>query len=131
MPEKRGQPKDGAAIAVQVRVRHLPGRQLPSGEQHCFAYTITIANGGDAPVRLMARRWIITDGGEEKEVSGPGVVGETPLIAPGGEHTYTSFVGLFAPVGAMRGEYLMRGENGQEFTAQIPRFTLRAAGQVH
>jgi len=57
-----------------------------------FAYRIRIANEGDEVVQLVSRHWVITDAnGEVEEVTGPGVVGEQPILAPGEAFEYSSF----------------------------------------
>jgi len=64
-------------------------------------------------------------------VEGEGVVGEQPVILPGGEHRYSSFCVLETPVGCMEGSYQMVAEDGTAFEAQIPAFTLAAPGTLH
>ena len=77
--------------------------------------------------RLLTRHWIITNGnGEQEEVRGAGVVGEHPLLSPGQSYQYTSGSVLLTPVGTMGGSYQMRAEDGFDFDAIIPTFTLSA-----
>ena len=131
----------------QVRVRVAPSyiRDAPVDEGYCFAYTITISNLGESAVRLLSRRWLITDGDNRtQEVRGAGVVGEQPRIAPGENYMYTSHVVLPTPVGTMRGSYEMRrdtagasgesasgGEGESRFDAEIPLFALRVPGAIN
>jgi ApaG protein len=58
------------------------------------------------------------------EVHGEGVVGEMPLIAPGGSYDYVSGCPLDTPSGAMSGSYHMVDEDGTAFDVAIPRFLL-------
>ena len=82
-------------------------------------------------VQLRRRHWIITDGnGEVREVEGPGVVGEEPVIRPGSAHQYTSGAVLPTPVGTMEGTYEMHRPGGERFHAAIPLFALRCPGVV-
>ncbi len=77
--------------------------------------------------RLLTRHWIITNGNAgREEVKGAGVVGEHPNLKPGQSYQYTSASVLVTPVGTMEGSYQMRAEDGTEFRATIPTFTLSA-----
>ena len=124
--------KHGARVAVRVRPRHAPEVRIAGGGEHCFAYAVEIENRGEASFQLVARRWtIINDDGAVREVAGPGVVGEQPVIAPGETHCYESYVDFPAPLGVMRGAYLMRLPDGREFEAEIPEFILSVPGALH
>ena len=73
----------------------------------------------------MSRHWIITDGvGRVEEVEGPGVVGEQPVIEPGATYQYTSGCPLTTSSGSMVGTYRMVLDDGREFDAEIPHFSL-------
>jgi ApaG protein len=120
------------AIRVRATPKFHPERSDPARSTWFFSYTIAIANEGSERVQLLARHWRITDAtGHVQEVRGPGVVGETPVIAPGEEYTYTSFCPLSTPLGAMEGEYRMRREDGSEFDAQIAAFVLEDPSEVN
>lgn len=113
------------AIHITTQPRYLADRSAPDEQHYVFAYTITIHNSGDERVKLISRRWVITDAnGKVIEVEGSGVVGEQPNIAPGEEYTYTSGVSLETPVGFMEGSYTMSQEDGREFEAPINAFRL-------
>jgi ApaG protein len=74
---------------------------------------------------LINRHWIITDAnGHVEEVTGPGVVGEQPILRPGEAFEYTSFCPLNTPFGTMRGSYEMTTPDGQSFAAEIAPFEL-------
>jgi ApaG protein len=104
----------------------------PSREQFVFAYTIRITNTGTVAAKLVSRHWIITDGEHRvQEVRGPGVVGKQPLLAPGESFEYKSGASLTTPVGTMRGSYQMVAEDGREFDAPIPPFTLSVPRTLH
>jgi ApaG protein len=61
-----------------------------------------------------------------REVEGPGVVGETPVLRPGEEFTYNSACDLRSGLGAMTGTYRMHCiGNGREFDVVIPELHLR------
>jgi len=119
-------------IRVSVQSTFLEDRSAPEEGSFAFAYQVTIANEGQGRVKLMRRHWIITDGnGEVREVEGPGVVGEQPVLDPGQEHQYTSGAVLTTPVGTMEGTYEMHGPEGRIFKAEIPRFALQKPGVLH
>ena len=122
-----------ALVGVDVITAYLPDHSDPDEGQYTFAYTITINNAGDVPVQLLSRHWLITDANDDvQEVRGEGVVGEQPVIEPGGSFRYTSGATLPTPVGCMEGSYTMIvvEEEEVDLTAQpvfevpIPAFTL-------
>jgi ApaG protein len=120
------------AIRVRATPRFHPERSDPTRQKWFFSYTIAIANEGPRRVQLLARHWRITDAtGRVEEVRGPGVIGQTPVINPGEEFTYTSYCPLDTPLGAMEGSYRMRTEDGSEFDAQIATFVLEDPDQVN
>ncbi|MCE0494114.1 Co2+/Mg2+ efflux protein ApaG [Vibrio salinus] len=112
-------------INVLVQSQFIPEQSTPEHNRYVFAYTITIQNQSSEQVRLMSRRWLITDAnGKQLIIEGDGVVGEQPVILAGNEYTYTSGTAIETPVGVMQGHYIMyRGEN-IEFIAKIPPFRL-------
>lgn len=116
-------------ISVTVEPRYLEERSDPSEQRFFWAYTVEIANGGAAPVQIVARHWIITDqNGRREDVRGVGVVGERPLIEPGASFTYTSGCPLPTPSGTMVGSYEAVGEDGAVFSVAIPAFSLDIPG---
>lgn len=120
------------SLEIEVEPAYLDGQSDPETNRYAFAYTVTIRNTGTVPVRLLRRRWLITDAeGNEREVRGEGVVGEQPYLAPGDDYHYTSGAVLDTPVGAMRGSYRMQAEDGAEFDAVIEAFTLAVPGTLH
>ena len=115
-------------ITVTAHPVYIDGQSDIINRKFVFAYFIRIANNTDRSVQLLRRHWFIFDSsGEVKQVEGEGVVGKQPLIPPGHSHDYNSFCLLETFEGAMEGTYLMRRENGEEFSVTIPRFVLRAA----
>ena len=119
--------KETEGIRVTVRPVYLRDNSDPSRNHYVFAYFVRIENIRPQPVQLLSRRWLIHDSiGEDTEVIGEGVVGQQPLIPAGRVHEYHSFCVLKSPDGYMEGHYLFIGADGNEFTADIPRFTLSA-----
>jgi ApaG protein len=114
-------------LTVRVSVSFLPEQSEPARGRWFWAYHIRIENNGELAVQLLTRHWIITDGrGARHTVEGEGVVGEQPLIAPGGSYDYVSGCPLATPTGAMQGSYRVIGEDGGAFDIAIPRFQLIA-----
>ncbi len=119
-------------IDVEVETHYIEEQSLPDEDRYVFAYTITIRNNGTLPAKLLNRHWVITDGdGKTQEVRGEGVVGEQPHIAPGDHFRYTSGTVLDTPVGTMQGSYQMIADDGKEFEAIIPVFTLSPPHTLH
>lgn len=119
-------------IQVAVKVRYLPEQSDEADNRFVFAYTITVSNEGEQPVKLLSRHWIITDANQHvQEVKGKGVVGEQPTINPGQSFEYTSGTVLATQVGTMSGSYLMSLEDGAEFSVPIPQFVLSIPRVLH
>jgi len=119
-------------IRVQVASSYEPERSAPQEKYYFFAYRVRITNDGEETAQLLAREWIITDGdGDVQRVTGPGVVGEQPVLPPGGSFEYTSFCPLRTPVGAMHGSYRMRTAGGEVFEAVIAPFSLAVPHAVN
>ena len=115
-------------ITVTVRPVYLDGQSNHIERKFVFAYFIRIENNGGDPVQLLRRHWFIADGnGDVQEVEGEGVIGQQPVIPPGGAHEYSSFSVLETFEGSMEGNYLMERHGGEQFSVTIPRFVLRAA----
>jgi len=119
-------------IKVEVETQYVEEQSLPDQDHYVFAYTITIYNAGSIAARLLSRHWIITDANNKvQEVKGDGVVGEQPHLKPGERYRYTSGTMLETPVGTMRGSYQMVADDGVEFDAEIPVFTLSMPRTLH
>ena len=115
-------------VVVVVRPVYLDEPSDPLQQKLVFGYHVRIENHGDADVQLLRRHWTITDGlGRVQEVEGKGVVGQQPVIEPGGFHEYESFCVLPTFEGEMSGAYVMERASGARFRALIPPVPLRAA----
>ena len=112
-------------IRIQVRSEFVPERSSPRDSSFLFQYHVRISNVGSETAQLISREWIITNAeGEVERVKGPGVVGEQPVLHPGGSFEYTSYCPLKTAVGSMQGSYQMVTTDGERFDALISPFTL-------
>ena len=119
-------------IRIHVATNYVDEQSEPEIDRYVFAYTITIENLSEIPAQLLSRHWVITDAnGKVQEVSGDGVVGEQPKLGPGETFRYSSGAVLETPVGAMQGSYRMHADDGADFDAPIPPFTLAVPGVLH
>jgi ApaG protein len=112
-------------IRVIAQATFHPEKSSSENNHFFFSYQITIINESEETVQLLSRHWKIHDAdGNQEEVVGAGVVGEQPVMSPGGQHTYSSFCPLKTDIGSMSGTYQMITENGERFDAVIAPFTL-------
>lgn len=112
-------------IRVSVSPQYMEEQSSPDESYFFWAYTVTISNDGEETVQLRSRVWHITDAnGRRQEVRGPGVVGQTPVIAPGESFSYTSGCPLETPSGIMFGSYQMSNTRGELFDIAVPAFSL-------
>jgi ApaG protein len=92
-------------IRIRVQPEYNEDQSAPDESYYFWTYTIEISNQGKETVQLKSRVWKITNAfGRTEEVRGPGVVGQTPTIAPG--------------------SYQMTGESGKMFDVTVPAFSL-------
>jgi len=119
-------------VRVEVESQYAADHSQPFESHWFFHYTVKITNEGDDTVQLLSRQWFITDAtGHTEEVSGPGVVGEQPVLAPGESFQYTSRCQLSTPKGSMHGTYQMVSEDGTYFDVEIAPFVLHEVYTVH
>ena len=112
-------------IRIQVSSEFLPERSSPREGQYWFQYHVRIANVGGETAQLISREWTVTNAeGEVQNFKGPGVVGQQPILPPGGSFEYTSYCPLKTAVGSMQGTYQMVTVGGDRFDAIIAPFTL-------
>jgi ApaG protein len=118
--------------SVKVEVTFIPEQSDIEQNRYVFSYHITITNTGNIAAQLISRHWIIADAnGETQEVRGLGVVGAQPLLNPGESYEYTSGTVINTPMGEMHGSYQMVAEDGTQFDAVIPAFSLCMPRVLH
>ncbi len=112
-------------IRVTVASGYVPNQSSPLSRRYVYAYKVRIQNDGPETVKLRARHWMITDAaGSVREVQGPGVVGEQPVLRPGEHFEYVSSCILETSCGKMEGTYDMELPDGRHFNARIAPFSL-------
>src|SRR5919107_484173 len=99
--------KETHGMRITVRPLYLPEQSRPVQRHYVFAYFVRIENIGEQAAQLLSRR---------------------SLIHPGQVHEYQSFCVLKSPDGYMEGQYFFVRQDDSKFTAEIPRFQLRAEG---
>lgn len=119
-------------IVVSAEVIYLEQQSSAEDQQYVFGYTMCIENKGLQGITLVRRHWVVTgDAGVVQTISGEGVVGEHPHIAPGEQHQYTSLSMLSSPVGSMHGHYEFELPSGESVKAKIPPFGLAVPGVLN
>ena len=119
-------------ITVTVETRYVEDQSDPEESRFIFAYTVSISNTGTVPAQLISRHWVIRDSAETvQEVRGLGVIGQQPLLKPDEKFEYTSGCAMNTPVGTMRGTYQMVADDGTQFEADIPEFTIAMPRILH
>jgi len=119
-------------IKITAEPVFLDDESRPEDNYYVWAYTIVIKNTGEEVVQLLNRYWMITDAiGQVREVRGPGVVGEQPILHPGDSFEYTSGTPLSTTTGIMVGSYEMTTNSGEKFEVKVPAFSLDCPYAVH
>lgn len=115
-------------IKISVKTDYNGVRIKYGKDFHVFTYYITIINISKETIQLTDRHWEIIDCLHKKEiVNGPGVVGQTPILKPNDNYTYTSGCVLNSNIGAMKGYYTMSNlETDELFKVYVPTFQLIA-----
>lgn len=119
-------------ITVTVQPIFLEDQSSPAEGHFVWAYRVHIENNSRETVQLMRRHWKIADAlGRVQEVEGAGVVGEQPILEPGGSFEYTSGTPLSTASGIMMGSYRMETDDGEAFDVGIPAFSLDSPHEAH
>lgn len=112
-------------IRVKAVAQFVPEQSDTGSNEYYYTYRIEIRNEGEQTVRLLTRHWVIINSyGDQEEVRGEGVVGQTPTLEPGASFEYTSFCPLDTNFGTMEGSYEFVDEDGNHFDVAIGRFFL-------
>lgn len=118
-------------FSCSVSVQYLPEQSQPPEGPFAFAYRVSIRNTGDITAQLLARHWVITDAdGHREDVRGLAVVGRQPLLKPGEQFEYTSWVRVPTPHGQMSGTFFCMTEEARPFEAAVPEFAMVFPGSL-
>lgn len=123
--------KELAGLRVKVDdVVYMPSLDAPSEKPHPFVYFISIHNESDVAVSIRGRKWVVREeDGEVVVVEGDGVVGQTPMIEPGGHFSYNSYH-VVAGNAKVEGAFFGQGSDGEWVFARIPGFELEVPNWV-
>lgn len=112
-------------LEVEVNdVIYMPSLDAPASKPHPFVYFISIRNSSDRRVTIQGRKWVVREGQEVTVVEGDGVVGQTPVIEPGGDFSYNSYH-VTREDALAEGAFFGRTDEGEWVFARIPQFSLR------
>ena len=113
-------------IEILVKNWFRDDLSLESDSNYFYNYEITIRNRLSYPVQLLSREWhVVHLLHGVSNVSGEGVVGETPTLMPGQEFTYVSGCELLNSVGRMYGKFFFKDlSTKDDFYVEIPSFNL-------
>ncbi len=115
--------------SLELRVKvddiiYMPNLDAPADKPHPFVYFISIHNDSTVPVTIRGRKWIVREEtGETIVVEGDGVVGQSPIIAPGGYFSYNSYHVISHPAVAS-GAFFGETATGDWVFCRIPEFRL-------
>jgi ApaG protein len=114
---------DGLRVKVDD-VIYMPSLDAPPEKPHPFVYFISIHNDSPQPVTIRGRKWVVQeDEGEVTVVEGDGIVGQTPVIEPGGHFSYNSYH-VIACGASATGAFFGETGAGEWIYTRIPEFRL-------
>ncbi len=120
---------------VQISVSTYFRKDVSEPEDYEFLhnYSVEICNLNGYRIQLISRDWYIFDSlGAPRYVSGPGVVGEQPVLKPGERFEYTSSCDLTSDMGMMKGFYTFRNLSDDSlFEVFVPTFLLEFAPKLN
>jgi ApaG protein len=114
---------------VELRVKvddvvYMPSLDAPPEKPHPFVYFISIHNDSPVPVTIRGRKWVVRESnGEVVVVEGEGVVGQRPIIDPGGHFSYNSYH-VVARAAVASGAFFGETATGEWIYTRIPEFRM-------
>jgi ApaG protein len=120
---------DGLRVKVDDVV-YMPSLDAPPEKPHPFVYFISIHNDSALTVTIRGRKWVVREaGGEVTVVEGEGIVGQTPVIEPGGHFSYNSYH-VTAADARVSGAFFGETALGERVFTRIPEFQLEVPNWV-
>lgn len=117
-------------LSVQVDdVIYMPSLDAPVEKPHPFVYFISIKNNSSQQVTIQGRKWVVKEGSDVTVVEGDGVVGQTPVLAPGENFSYNSYH-VIAANAVAEGAFFGKTASGDWVFTKIPPFELKVPGWV-
>lgn len=114
---------DGLNVKVDD-VIYMPSLDAPEDKPHPFVYFISIHNQSADRVTIRGRKWVVReDDGETTVVEGDGVIGQSPMIAPGEDFSYNSYH-VTRSGASVQGAFFGETPSGEWVFARIPEFRL-------
>lgn len=114
----------GLRVVLDRLVYRRGGLDLPPDRPHAFIYFLSIHNESDRAVTLLGRKWLIRHAdGSQLAIEGDKIVGETPVLAPGGHFSYNSFH-VTDRSARCRGSFHGVDEHGARIFVRIPEFDM-------
>jgi ApaG protein len=122
-------------VEIFVESHFMSGPQseeeAAEGEEYQFKYHVEFKNNGVDTVQMLSRHWVFGDAeGRTSEVKGPGAVGKTPVLEPGGTWSYDSGTRIRTPTGSIAGSFQFEvlddasGSGVSNFNARVARLSL-------
>jgi ApaG protein len=114
-----------AGLKVRVdQLLYMPALDAPPDRPHPFAYFLSIHNGSDRAVTLLARKWVVRqECGGIHVVEGTGVVGKTPRLEAGESFSYNSYHTVVSHA-EVSGAFLFEDDSGRRYVARVPDYHL-------
>ncbi|KAG1701625.1 hypothetical protein DVH05_010928 [Phytophthora capsici] len=125
-------------VRIEATSKYVPTHSNPSSGTYRFTYRITITNQNEeCSVQVLGRQYTFESAKGQRIAlprNSPGIVGATPLLAPGQTFEYASGVDIDAPQGSVTGcLHVVRKTNdpedeadGELFDAFVSKFALVA-----
>ncbi|KAL3672026.1 hypothetical protein V7S43_002691 [Phytophthora oleae] len=125
-------------VRIEATSKYVPSHSNPASNTYRFTYRITITNQNEkCSVQVLGRQYTFESAKGQRIAlprNSPGVVGATPLLAPGQTFEYASGVDIDAPQGSVTGcLHVVRKtkdpedeDDGELFDAFVSKFALVA-----
>lgn len=118
----------GLAVSIDKLLYHTPAPEEGPSDVHAFIYFLTIHNQSVHHIKILGRRWILSQrNGHTFILEGQGVVGKLPFLEPGQQFSYNSYHLVRYSTLAV-GSFHALDENGQHVLIRIPPFEMMIPG---